>query len=75
LSDGIEQAFRYSRPTYLLDSVAETRTIEMVSGEAVLDAVSRLDMDLSTIEEVTIGYELTRKRRRSIDHVPTGLVL
>ena len=60
LSDGIEQAFRYSRPTYLLDSVAETRTIEMVSGEAVLDAVSRLDMDLSTIEEVTIGYELTR---------------
>ncbi|WP_241663096.1 YycH family regulatory protein [Planococcus citreus] len=59
IDNGIEQAFRYSRPTYLLDSVAETRTIEMASGEAVLDALARLEMDLSTIEAVTIGYELT----------------
>ncbi|MEZ0481299.1 YycH family regulatory protein [Planococcus sp. SSTMD024] len=60
ISEGVEQAFRYSRPTYLYDSVAETRTIEMASGEAVLEALSRLDMDLLTIEAVTIGYELTR---------------
>ncbi|WP_254178211.1 MULTISPECIES: YycH family regulatory protein [unclassified Planococcus (in: firmicutes)] len=60
ISDGIEQAFRYSRPTYFRDSVVETRTIEMTSGEAVLEALSRLDTDLSTIEAVTIGYELTR---------------
>ena len=60
IDDGIEQAFRYSRPTYLLDSVVETRTIEMASGEAVLEAVSRLDIDLETVEAVMIGYELTR---------------
>ncbi|WP_271853132.1 YycH family regulatory protein [Planococcus maritimus] len=60
IDDSIEQAFRYSRPTYLLDSVVETRTIEMASGEAVLEAVSRLDIDLETIEAVMIGYELTR---------------
>lgn len=59
ISDGVEQAFRYSRPTYFRDSVAETRDVEMTSGEAVLKALSRLDTDLSTIEAVTIGYELT----------------
>lgn len=61
LYNGVEQAFRYSRPTYLLDSVAETRTVEMASGETVLKALSRLDMDLSTIEGVAIGYELTEE--------------
>lgn len=58
--EGIEQVFRYSRPTYFLDSVAETRTVEMAPGKAVLEALTRLDLDLETIQAVTIGYELTR---------------
>ncbi|MBT2584203.1 transcriptional regulator [Planococcus sp. ISL-109] len=60
IDNGIEQVFRYSRPTYLLDSVAETRTLEMAPGTAVLEALTRLDLDLATVEAVTIGYELTR---------------
>lgn len=60
IDNGIEQAFRYSRPTFVRDSVAETRTVEMAPGSAVLEALARLDMDLSTVEAVTIGYELTR---------------
>lgn len=58
--NGEEQVFRYSRPTYLLDSVAETNIVELTSGEAMLDSLTRLDQDLSTIEAVMIGYELTR---------------
>ncbi|MGM0896718.1 MAG: YycH family regulatory protein [Bacillota bacterium] len=59
-SSGVEQVFRYSRPTYLLDSVAETRTVELAPGADVLEALTRLDQDLSMIQAVTIGYELTR---------------
>ena len=64
---GEEQAYRYIRPIYQLDSEADKRTAVLTSGENVLDALGQLDeQDLSAVSDITPAYKLTRSEGNSL---------
>jgi len=57
--DGVDQIFRYVRPSYLLQSTAQTSTEKLEAGTAALEAVSRLsEEEQKNVTEISPVYEL-----------------
>ena len=58
---GSEQIFRYIRPYYELETLVSTTNETFTSGTEALELVTNLDdVDLSSVTEVLMGYELSR---------------
>ncbi|TWT00602.1 YycH family regulatory protein [Planomicrobium sp. CPCC 101079] len=65
--DGTEQIFRYVRPSFVLQSTAQTTTEKLEAGTAALEAVSRLsEEDRKKVTEILPGYELTQTGEKLI---------
>lgn len=66
---GIDRVYRYYRPFYTLDVPIpwETREVQLVSGQSIYDFLSTAtDINVSSIDDVVIGYYLSRDDGQSL---------